>query len=253
MSNKYNEKMKDSFHSKFKTFFFTKAFDEAVEAYIKNEDQTIKDEFNSFILTPEIAKKYASEYYQSKKNDKIEFNGNTLTVEQIIKNLSMNCDGHDYYVNTSLLRKEVRNILKNRFVDIYDMLLDEYGKNFSNIFPIDEFEEMNKNIKSCEYCGISLEQINRLASSGKLNNKRSETRGYSLEIDRKNPNLEYTRENCCMSCYWCNNAKTDEFFPHEFKEIAKGINYAWNERFVQLNIDERIVFPDKSYIWSSMS
>lgn len=245
--------MKDSFHAKFKTFFFTKAFDDAVGSYIKNEDQTIKDEFNSFILTPEIAKKYASEYYQSKKNDNIEFNGNVVTAEQITKNLSMNCDGHDYYVNTSLLRKEVRNVLKNRFVDIYDMLLDEYAKNFNNIFPIAHFEEMVKSITFCEYCGISLEQIYELGNSGQLNNKRSETRGYSLEIDRKNPNLEYTRENCCMSCYWCNNAKTDEFFPHEFKEIARGINHAWNERFAQCKSDEFIVFPDQSYIWSSIS
>jgi len=49
-----------------------------------------------------------------------------------------------------------------------------------------------------------------------------------------------------MSCYWCNNAKTDEFFVDEFKEIARGINYAWQKRLG----NEIVVFPEKSDIWN---
>jgi hypothetical protein len=33
-----------------------------------------------------------------------------------------------------------------------------------------------------------------------------------------------------MCCYWCNNAKTDEFTPTEFKFIGQMIGNIWNTR-----------------------
>lgn len=33
-----------------------------------------------------------------------------------------------------------------------------------------------------------------------------------------------------MACYWCNNAKTDEFTAEEFKEIGKEIRKIWDVR-----------------------
>jgi hypothetical protein len=33
-------------------------------------------------------------------------------------------------------------------------------------------------------------------------------RGLSLEIDRRDPDLGYTRENCALVCYFCNNDKS---------------------------------------------
>lgn len=33
-----------------------------------------------------------------------------------------------------------------------------------------------------------------------------------------------------MSCYWCNNAKTDEFTFEEFEEIGKSFGLVWNKR-----------------------
>jgi len=52
-----------------------------------------------------------------------------------------------------------------------------------------------------------------------------------------------------MSCYWCNNAKTDEYIPSEFKEIARGINHVWNKRLEKDGISEKIIFPEDSAIW----
>ena len=103
---------------------------------------------------------------------------------------------------------------------------------------------------TCSYCGISLAQIEELGKNGKLNNKRSDTRGYTLEIDRKLPNLEYSKENCCMACYWCNNAKTDEFSPREFKPIAEGIRRTWNERLKAIGYSKEEIkdVPDPK-IW----
>ncbi len=77
---------------------------------------------------------------------------------------------------------------------------------------------------NCSYCGFSLKSIEKL----KLRTKRS--RGYSLEVDQINAYENYTDTNCTAACYWCNNAKTDEFNPSEFKEIARGINKVWNKR-----------------------
>jgi hypothetical protein len=160
----------------------------------------------------------------------------------------MKCEGHDFYVNTSLLRSDVRSKLpNNQFVKLYNELLNGYKKQFDNVFPIDKFNGLLDQ-KSCAYCGISVDQIKELGRSGLLHNKRSETRGYTLEIDRKIPNLEYTPDNCCMSCYWCNNAKTDEFSPYEFKEIARGINHVWNNRLKNNSIH----FPDNSSVWSDV-
>jgi len=73
-----------------------------------------------------------------------------------------------------------------------------------------------------------------LATKRKLFKKNE--RGWSLEIDRKNSNLEYSKENCVMSCYWCNNAKTDEFTAEEFAVIGKAIAMVWHDRLRESNI-----------------
>lgn len=80
----------------------------------------------------------------------------------------------------------------------------------------------------CEYCGITIKEINQLSDDQKLYTKRA--RGYSMEIDQKDSNGLYTDDNCVASCYWCNNAKTDEFTFTEFKKVAEGINEMWKSR-----------------------
>jgi len=95
---------------------------------------------------------------------------------------------------------------------------------------------------NCAYCGISMKLINDI----KLYTKRA--RGYSMEIDQKDPYGYYSDDNCVACCYWCNNAKTDEFSVKEFKEIARGINAVWNQRLKKAGI-EKIKFP--SEIWEN--
>ena len=64
--------------------------------------------------------------------------------------------------------------------------------------------------------------------------KKHFTRGKTIELDRKHPYKEYTKENTVRCCYWCNNAKTDEFFEDEFLKIAENITLAWNNRIKKL-------------------
>lgn len=92
------------------------------------------------------------------------------------------------------------------------------------------YEWVSTNEKKCNYCGITEDQIQTLITKG-LKNKRSATRGKSLEIDRKVADKEYSEiSNLTYSCYWCNNAKTDTFTEEEFKEIGKAIGEIWKKR-----------------------
>lgn len=83
--------------------------------------------------------------------------------------------------------------------------------------------------RKCHYCGISEEQIDQLWQKDPMLTKRK--RGKALEIDRKKPNNSYEDiQNLVLSCYWCNNAKTDTFSEEEFLEIGKAIREVWEKR-----------------------
>ena len=103
----------------------------------------------------------------------------------------------------------------------------DYVNHFSEIFPPIAFEELLKR-KTCEYCHVTIDEIVELSDKNQLRKKNY--RGWSLEIDRIDSNFEYKKENCVMACYWCNNAKTDEFTGDEFKEIGKEIRKVWEAR-----------------------
>jgi 5-methylcytosine-specific restriction endonuclease McrA len=90
-----------------------------------------------------------------------------------------------------------------------------------------DFELINS-VKECFYCKISLDEIKELRIKEKLFKKNE--RGYNLELDRKLPNREYSVGNCVMACYWCNNAKTDEFTAEEFKPIGELIGQTLKAR-----------------------
>jgi 5-methylcytosine-specific restriction endonuclease McrA len=106
-------------------------------------------------------------------------------------------------------------------------LLQNYIENFEKVFPKMDFNKLLKK-DACKYCGITKSQLNELGAKHKLHKKNF--RGWSLEIDRLDSNKEYTKANCVMACYWCNNAKTDEYTPDEFSKIAKSIHQVWMQR-----------------------
>jgi hypothetical protein len=56
---------------------------------------------------------------------------------------------------------------------------------------------------------------------------RLRTRGTSLELDCRLPKLGYTEGNVVLCCYWCNNAKADEFSAEEFQPIADALALVW--------------------------
>jgi hypothetical protein len=85
--------------------------------------------------------------------------------------------------------------------------------------------------KICYYCHLPEKLLSVLHLMPEHINKRYPKRGKSLEIDRKQSNLAYTNlNNLVLSCYWCNNAKTDTFTDKEFLEIGSVIKNIWEKR-----------------------
>lgn len=232
----YLDKLEDSFITKLKIFLFTKAFDGNVLDYIKDTDNNLIEDFRNFELTIDIANVYSSQYYQFEKEMDVDLNAKRKKSQDITTNL---LEESKFLIS--------KDNLKHYLGEYYNKLFELYKA--KTTWTKAKFDELN-NSEHCSYCGISKTNIwEYLGKNGLLHNKRSETRGYNLEIDRKYPNLEYSEENCCMSCYWCNNAKTDEYIPSEFKEIARGINHVWNKRLEKAGISEKIIFPEDSAIW----
>lgn len=90
-------------------------------------------------------------------------------------------------------------------------------------FPV-FYDRYVGHIRKCCYCGITQEEIDLLFRQNKVYTKRSKTRGRSLELERVMPNESYeVLDNLKLACYWCNNAKSDEFSEEEFQQIGKEI------------------------------
>lgn len=100
---------------------------------------------------------------------------------------------------------------------------------FPAMFPPEEFVALT-DTEECAYCGITIPMVTELANKQQLFKKNY--RGWSLEIDRKDSNFEYSTDKCVMACYWCNNAKTDEFTHEEFKMVGEVIKKIWADRLV---------------------
>ena len=83
--------------------------------------------------------------------------------------------------------------------------------------------------RKCFYCEITENEIKQLWEKHPNLTKRN--RGKSLEIERLEPNKEYSEiQNLVFACYWCNNAKTDTFTQKEFKKIGKIVQEIWKKR-----------------------
>lgn len=112
-------------------------------------------------------------------------------------------------------------------------LFESYRLYFiTDLFPFSEFEKiynLDAEKRICHYCHINDREIEMLDTKRQIKTKRP--RGYMMEIDRIKPNHEYSKDNVVLSCYWCNNAKSDEFSEPEFtNHIGPGIGKVWESR-----------------------
>jgi hypothetical protein len=95
---------------------------------------------------------------------------------------------------------------------------------------IDFYGEDKDDNRSCDFCGITEGEIVKLINKGEIKTKRLSTRGKTMEIDRLEANKGYEKGNIVKCCYWCNNAKTDEFSAEEFEPIGLLIGYTLRKR-----------------------
>jgi hypothetical protein len=191
----YSRKAKDSFKTKWKMFCFA--------TIIGKEDDFSIIGFKDFKIEDELIKIYTTEYYQYEFNSKLK--SADLAVNQIYVKLK-ELDNHE----------------------IKDACWKQYCIDFNKKFPEEKFNEMIKGAQKCFYCETTIEEFNELYDKHKIYKKAE--RGWKFEIDRKEPNNEYSVVNCVMACYWCNNAKTDEFNAEEFKPIGMLIGSALKNR-----------------------
>lgn len=120
--------------------------------------------------------------------------------------------------------------------------LQSLRQHFENncFLSIEKFSEIYNNIeRKCHYCNITEAEIDLLRSYKKIKTKRFITRGKTLEVDRINPFQSYEEGNLVLCCYWCNNAKTDEFSEEEFKKIGKVMKQIWDERLRNRKADQK--------------
>ena len=192
----YRDKAKDSFKTKFNLFLYDRVASNALEF-------TLKD-FQDFKITQELVNEYTTIYWQERK----EYSIRGKKIEAIEKGIT-------------LYQSEFKEKIK-------ELKIDYVAHSFPEIFPKGDFEVLRKNKKCC-YCGITEVLIDELIFRKQI--KKKSARGFKLEVERFNSNFEYTPDNCSMCCYWCNNAKTDEFTATEFWLAGKIIGTIWDKRF----------------------
>ena len=199
-TQKYYTKANDSFTTKLNLYLFSKAIKQNLN-YLNLED------FRSFEIGKELVDLYSTEYWQYEPEHELVPG---LTNDAIYKLI---------------------DIINKEYKDVITEMKNDYLKNqFPVIYPISDFENLLQT-NTCAYCNITPEEIIQLADHKQLHKKNY--RGWTLEIDRLDSNLEYKKENCVMSCYWCNNAKTDEFTREEFMNIGSEIRKIWNKRLLK--------------------
>lgn len=205
----YKTKAQDSFKTKMSLFIYD---------YVINDKTRFElNDFKSFKITQDLVKEYTTVYWQQE-------------MDYQLKNKSI----RDIYSRITKTWKENEKVIK-------ELQSDYVTTVFPSIFPENEFNSLIK-VDKCHYCGITKSQIQMLGTYRQLNKKN--LRGWNLEIDRLDSNFEYILSNCVMCCYWCNNAKTDEFTEDEFKTIAQSISSVWKvriEKALDIRFQERFI------------
>lgn len=204
-NNKYLAKANDSFKTKLNLYLFSKA--------INNIWYTLNlEDFIQFKIEDDLVKEYTTIYWQYET---------------------------DYPITPELANDKMQKQIAQKQIELKNeiekMRLDYINGSFRKQFSLEVYESLLKT-ETCAYCGITIDEVTELANNQKLFKKNY--RGWSLEIDRKDSNKEYYPENCVMSCYWCNNAKTDEFTYEEFKVVGKAIREIWEQRLGKKLVNE---------------
>lgn len=174
--------------------------------------------------------------YKCIKEEKLDFDVNDKIFNEIDENLKK--EYKKAYENMGEVRSRNKKIKAwindKKNSKKYDKLKDIFKKLFSKTLSWEVFrkkygEDSSKN-RCCYYCGIKETDIDQLDLDGKINTKRLYIRGRKMEVERRDPLGDYIETNIELCCYWCNNAKSDEFTEDEFGSIKEAIKEVWEKR-----------------------
>ena len=201
---RYEQILTRSFKSDLERFLFESIFSEQLD------NELLKNVYEQFISSAELEEKYLSARQLASDDKLIDYKGLQLSVKQVD-------ELYKEWFKDKVRLNEYKNLFKiQRFISYEEFI---------------SFYEIQGRDKRCQYCGISELEIEELIEKGRIHTKRLLIRGRSLEIDKKNPNGKYEKDNMTLCCYWCNNAKSDEFTYDEFKPVGNAIKEIWKKRF----------------------
>lgn len=103
------------------------------------------------------------------------------------------------------------------------------------------FHELYFYNNKCYYCETSIFIIRELLNNNIIQYRKSGNgfRGDNFEIDRINPFDGYNRENCVLSCYYCNNDKSNTFNYQIYKEfIGPSKKETWKQIYKKFKNNE---------------
>lgn len=199
----YKSKSNDSFNSRLRFYLFKVALASTVIR---------KEEFLAFDIDVDPHREYVDLYTTEYQQYDVD--------HKVSKYNKANLNNQKLYAKMDSLKKT--NLAET------DLWKADYFKLvFTDKLKEHDFKSFEKD-ENCGYCKTSILTIREMMKSNKIFKKNE--RGYNLELDRKDPNMEYSTQNCIMACYWCNNAKTDEFNADEFDPIGKAIGQVFLKR-----------------------
>jgi len=107
-----------------------------------------------------------------------------------------------------------------RFNDLYSKYFNEQRQGlFEN--PEAFLIWYDKQNDKCNYCEITQSDLKRIVAirNGNLtlNQKTKRSKG-TLEIEKLDPNIEYTYENSVLACPFCNNAKSNLISEEDWRK-----------------------------------
>jgi 5-methylcytosine-specific restriction endonuclease McrA len=240
-------------HSKISAYLSLKINEVDIQKAIK--DKMWEIDYNrildrSFIYFIEYGTTEEFELIVSNKDSFSELEKHLISNQKILKN---NQDIEEEIKNGKS-DKSYQLIKRYKDIDKNSLKIYEFKKCYKKYFEeeiikINVFKEIffGQNERKCAYCGVPEDKLDHLHTvrAGRGNRLEYDRISSRDGVDKK----EYTKANIVLSCYWCNNAKTDTFSAKEFKEIARGINRVWNQKLKKANSNETICFPENSEIW----
>lgn len=112
--------------------------------------------------------------------------------------------------------------LKEPYRYIYNEL-KSHKKNDTEVnLTFEEFLMIIQN-PECHYCGTPLKYEEYSRYWGKTNSR-------AHQLDRKDNNVGYTKDNLVTCCWECNRLKSDRFTYNEFIQLSPTIKKIMNER-----------------------